>query len=84
MTPPLTPSKTGIFSQKELSRLVEETVPAERNGVPVQNAIVGTVDADGVAMVVHMRKGDHWTVEMAIKRDWSGDIKSGAKVVYSW
>lgn len=79
-----TPKTVGIFSGPELSRLVEQTVPVERDGKPVKNAIVGTVDKDGVAMVVKMRKGEHWTVEMAVKREWGGDVKSGARVVYSW
>lgn len=78
------PPRGGMFSQQELSRLVEQTVPPERNGVPVTNAIVGVVDSEGVALVVQMKKGEHWTVEMAVKRDWGGDVKSGAKVMWSW
>lgn len=76
---PLGGLRRVMFSQKEIAKLVEETVPPDRT-----NAIVGTVDADGVAVVLKMQKGEHWTVEMAVKREWGGDIKSGAKVVYSW
>lgn len=75
---------SSMFSQQELARLVQDTVPAERDGVPVRNAIVATVDKDGAALVVKMQKGEHWTVEMAVRRDWSGDVSSGAKVMYSW
>lgn len=73
------PVSTGMFSQEALTRLVERTVPAERT-----NAIIGTVDKDGVALVVKMQKGDRWTVEAAFRRDWGGDLSAGAKVMYSW
>ena len=68
-----------IFSQQALSKLVADTVPETRG-----NAIVGTVDKDGVSVVVVMSKDVHWTIEGVIRRDWGGDISTGAKVIYSW
>lgn len=73
------PANAGIFSQHEIARLVAETVPADRT-----NAVVGTVDAEGMAVVVKVVKGEHWTVEAAFRRDWGGDMTAGAKVVWSW
>lgn len=71
--------RTGLFNAKELAKLVEQVVPEDRT-----NAVVGTVDVDGIAVVVKMTKGTHWTVEGAFKRDWGGDVTTGAKCIYSW
>ena len=69
-----------LFSSKDLARLVEQTVPPDRT-----NAIVGTVDSDGAAIVVKLAKpGSKWMLEMAVRREWGGDLTSGAKVVWSW
>ncbi len=67
------------FSQKALSKLVAETVPPDRG-----NAVVGTVDENGIAVVVHMTKGEHWAVEGTFARDWGGNMSTGAKVIFSW
>jgi hypothetical protein len=83
--PPTTPTqpppapKVGMFSAQVLDKLVKDTVPADR-----QHALVTTVDADGLLVAVKMVKNEHWEVEAAIKRSWSGDIQAGARVVYSW
>jgi hypothetical protein len=71
--------REGMFSRQEIARLVEDTVPPDRT-----NAVVGTVDRNGLAVVLKMTKGEHWTIEAAFTRDWAGDTKAGAAVIYSW
>lgn len=77
----MTPDSKFLNAQA-LSRLVSETVPADR-----RNAVVMTADAEGVALVFKMIKPtDHgrWEIEAAFRRNWDGNTGMDAKVVYSW
>lgn len=74
--------RIGIYSKDDLDRLVRNTVPEGRVG-----AIILAPDLDGLAVTVEMRKRTKfgtWDIKASYKRDWSGDQKIGAKVVYSW
>lgn len=71
--------KVGIFSAAELAKVVAETVPPDRT-----HAVVGSIDADGVAVVVKMQLKEQWEVQAAYRREWGGDAQLGARVVWSW
>jgi hypothetical protein len=71
--------RVGIFSREELARVVADTVPADR-----QHAVVLSLDEDGTAVAVKMTLRERWEVEGAFRRDWSGDLNVGARVIYSW
>jgi hypothetical protein len=74
----MTPA-AGMFSQAELAKVVAKTVPPNRT-----HAVVGTVDEDGMAVVVKMTLRERWEVSAAYRRDWAGDQQTGVKVIYSW
>ena len=68
-----------MFSQKELAKVLNDTLPDDRT-----NAVVGVVDTDGLAVVIRMHKDEHWEIDGVFKRDWTGEIGAQAKVIYSW
>jgi hypothetical protein len=72
---------TGIFSEEALSDLVERTVPKDRTF-----ALVLSVDEDNFVVAVEMKKDTkigEWKASAGYTRDWSGDNKVGAKIVWS-
>ena len=75
-----------VFSNEQLAKLVNETIPAT---LPAdhKNALVGTVDVNGVQVVVGMRRETThatWEITGAFQHTWTGDNRVGAKMVTSW
>lgn len=69
-----------MFSSADLSKLVADSVPADRT-----SAIVLDVDRHtGAALTIKMRKDVHWEVDAIFRRDWAGATDAQARVIYSW
>lgn len=72
-----------IFSDAALKKLVADTLPALPPGRT--NAVVGTVDSEGVKIVAGVKLRDGLVeVSGAYAHDWDGDDSAGAKVLLSW
>ena len=78
------PEATTFFSQAQLARIVQETLPPVSDDHTI--AVVGTVDNDGAQVVANFTRrtgtGD-WTLQAAYRHDWAGDVRIGAHVMWS-
>lgn len=76
-----------IFSQQQLARIVEETIPAAASGFT--HVVVGTVDQNGAQVVVGFKKketsaGIKWELQAAARHDWTGENTIGGRVLLKW
>jgi len=75
-----------IFSPEQLDVLVKNTLPEDAR--PGEKIIVGTVDQEGVQVVVGFRKGfgasGSWDLEAAARHEWDGSNSVGAKILLRW
>lgn len=75
------PKRIGIYTKDELDLLVRNTIPKDRT-----IAVVVATDLDGLEVTVEMKKETKfgtWDIAGVYKREWRGDNKIGAKVVWS-
>jgi flagellar hook assembly protein FlgD len=76
-----------MFSNDQLQKLVSETLPVVTSPEGHQNALVGTVNDEGVQVVVALKRNtEHasWEVQGGYKHTWDGDNQAGAKVLVTW
>lgn len=72
-----------LFSDTALKQIVAQTLPQLPPGH--HNAVVGTVDANGIKVVAGLKlKDGHVEVTGAFEHDWSGNDQAGANVLLSW
>lgn len=73
------------FSPAQLDKIISDTLPKlpdNRTG-----AVVLSVDDKGAGVVglftKHTETND-WSLNLAVKRDWDGNISAGTKVIWSF
>jgi hypothetical protein len=70
------------FSDAALQAQVDKVLaglPADKVGAAVLHG-----DLTGVSLTVVAKVGDHWSIDAAASRTWSGSLKAEAEVTYSW
>ena len=76
---------TSIFSPEQLDKLVNETL--SETGVTSTNAVVGTVDKDGMQLTAAFsweQSRATWKLEGVVRHNWTGDNEVGAKLLLEW
>jgi hypothetical protein len=73
-----------MFSADQLSKIVNETLPAEAAGK--RNAVVGAIDQHGTRVIARFKLDEQgrWQVRGIWDHEWTGEDTKQAQVLFSW
>jgi hypothetical protein len=71
-----------VFSDSALQAAIDHAVASIPAGQ--DSALVAHADLDGASLSVVVRVADHWTIQAAAIKPWTGPISAEAEIVASW
>ncbi len=76
------PLTRTVFANANLQDAIDKAAKNIPEGH--SSAVVAHVDLDGASLTVIGKLDDHWTIQAAAVKPWTGPLSAEAEVVASW